>query len=205
MHREALTEKQIELLPLIKSFSKGFYLVGGTAIALQIGHRRSIDFDLSTKRGINQRDLKNTIKEYKFQIEEILHEDINELTMIVRGVKITFFNYPFEIIPEVNFEGIIKMPTVLDLAAMKAYTLGRRARWKDYCDLYFILRDHLSLKDISKRAKEVFGSLFNEKLFREQLCYFEDIDYSESIDFLGQGVDYDDIKGLLTKNAIAPF
>jgi hypothetical protein len=97
------------------------------------------------------------------------------------------------------------MPTVLDLAAMKAYTLGRRAKWKDYCDLYFILKDHLNLKDISKRTKEIFGSLFNEKLFREQLCYFEDIDYSESIDFLGHDVDYDDIKELLTKNAITPF
>jgi len=46
MYREILTQKQIELLPLIKSFKKEFYLVGGTAIALYIGHRRSIDFDL---------------------------------------------------------------------------------------------------------------------------------------------------------------
>ncbi len=46
MHKEILSSKQIELLPLIKEFSKRFTLVGGTAIGLQIGHRRSIDFDL---------------------------------------------------------------------------------------------------------------------------------------------------------------
>lgn len=205
MHRLVLTERQIELLPLISSFSKEFYVVGGTAIALQIGHRRSIDFDLFSKKKIQRKKLENKIEENKFLIEEILHEDIDELTMIVNSVKITFSNYPFEIIPQIDFEGIIKMPTVLDLAAMKAYTLGRRARWKDYCDLYFILRDHFGLKDISKRAKEIFGTLFNEKLFREQLCYFEDIDYSEMIDFLGHKVDYDEIKELLIKNAITAF
>ena len=46
MHKEILSENQIELLTLVKQFKRDFYLVGGTAIALHIGHRRSIDFDL---------------------------------------------------------------------------------------------------------------------------------------------------------------
>ena len=46
MHKEILTAKQTGLLPVIKTFSKDFGLVGGTAIALYIGHRQSIDFDL---------------------------------------------------------------------------------------------------------------------------------------------------------------
>jgi len=50
LHKEILTKKQIEIMPLIKSFSQDFGLVGGTAIALHIGHRRSIDFDLFTKK-----------------------------------------------------------------------------------------------------------------------------------------------------------
>lgn len=205
MYKQILTQKQLELLPLIRSFSKECYLVGGTAIALQIGHRRSIDFDLFSKERIKRENLRNKIKENKFLIEGILHEDVNELTMIVNSVKMTFFNYPFEIIPQIDFEGIIKMPTLLDLSAMKAYALGRRAKWKDYCDLYFILKDHFCLEDVSKRSKEIFGNLFNEKLFREQLCYFEDIDCSEKIDFLWPEVSYDHIKELLTKNAIVPF
>ena len=48
MHDNILTNEQRNLLPLIKAFSKDYYLVGGTAIALHIGHRRSIDFDLFT-------------------------------------------------------------------------------------------------------------------------------------------------------------
>jgi hypothetical protein len=48
MHTEILNKQQVELLPYLKKFQKTFHLVGGTAIALHIGHRRSIDFDLLT-------------------------------------------------------------------------------------------------------------------------------------------------------------
>ena len=67
---------------------------------------------------------------------------------------------------------------------MKAYALGRRAKWKDYVDLYFILNGRCSLAQISARAKKIFGAEFNEKIFREQLSYFKDIDYSEKVDYL---------------------
>jgi len=64
-----------------------------------------------------------------------------------------------------DFDGIIKIPTLLDLAAMKTYALGGRAKWKDYVDLYFILKDHHSLKELSARAADIFGAYFNEKLW----------------------------------------
>jgi hypothetical protein len=53
MHQEVLTARQSELLPLVEAFSKEFYLAGGTAIALTIGHRRSIDFDLFNGKPLN--------------------------------------------------------------------------------------------------------------------------------------------------------
>ena len=205
MHKQILTEKQIKLLPLIKLFSNEFYLVGGTALALQLGHRRSVDFDLFNLKKIRGENIKSKIANNKYQIDEILHENIDELTMIVDSIKMTFLNYPFEIIPQIDFTGIIKMPTILDLAVMKAYALGRRAKWKDYVDLYFILKDHFSLQKISKRAKEIYANLFNEKLFREQLCYFEDIDYSESIEYFETEIKDDEIKKFLTEVAVAAF
>jgi len=57
---------------------------------------------------------------------------------------------------------------------MKAFALGRRAKWKDYVDLYFILKNHYSLSQLADRTFEIFGSLFSEKLFRQQLsgCFF---------------------------------
>jgi hypothetical protein len=72
----------------------------------------------------------------------------------------------------------------LDLAAMKAYALGRRSKWKDYVDLYFLLSNKFSLNELSDRASSIYGDLFSDKLFRSQLSYFEDVDYSEEIEYL---------------------
>jgi len=73
------------------------------------------------------------------------------------------------------------LPDLLTLAAMKAFALGRRAKWKDYVDLYFILKEHCTVSEITVKGVEIFGNEFNEKIFRTQLAYFEDIDYSEQI------------------------
>ena len=67
---------------------------------------------------------------------------------------------------------------------MKAYTLGRRAKWKDYVDLYFIMKNFYSVIEINKKAKQIFSTEFNEKMFRAQLSYFKDIDYSEKIMYM---------------------
>jgi hypothetical protein len=72
----------------------------------------------------------------------------------------------------------------LTLAAMKAYALGRRSKWKDYVDLYFLLTKHFSIAEISAKASSIFGELFSEKLFRAQLSFFDDIDYTEAVEFL---------------------
>ena len=61
MHKEILSPAQKKLLPLIKKFNKNFYLTGGTAIALHLGHRRSIDFDLFTRDGFNNSDLRKRL------------------------------------------------------------------------------------------------------------------------------------------------
>ena len=104
-----------------------------------------------------------------------------------------------------DFERIIHMPDLLTLAAMKAYALGGRAKWKDYVDLYILLRDHFSLAQISEKSKDLFGVYYNEKLFREQLCYFQDVDHSEKVDFVVQAVSDEEIKQFLTDIATAPF
>ncbi|MBI4157983.1 nucleotidyl transferase AbiEii/AbiGii toxin family protein [Candidatus Woesebacteria bacterium] len=182
MHDEILSESQKALLPLIGRFSSVFGLVGGTAIALHLGHRRSIDFDLFTPKDFDGSKLKAVIRE-KNKIQETLVENPNQLTLLVDGVNMTFYKYPFPIVFSEKFNGLIRLPDLLTLAAMKAFALGQRAKWKDYVDLSFIF-EKFSLKDVATKASELFGSEFNGKLLREQLSYFKDIDYSEKIDYL---------------------
>ncbi len=205
MHKEILSKEQREILPLIKRFSREFYLVGGTAVALHIGHRRSIDFDLFTDKNLKRRSIKKIIEDSKFPVQDIIYEDHEQMHLIVNSVKITFFNFPTKVDHPLDFEGIIKIPALLDLAAMKAYALGGRAKWKDYVDLYFIMRNHYTLKEISGKAKEIFKTFFNEKLFREQLSYFKDIDHSEKVEYVGEEVKDEVIEKGLIEKAISLF
>lgn len=180
MHKEILTEKQIKLLPLIKKFSEDFGLVGGTAVALHIGHRESIDFDLFTLNDFDPVKIKKKITK-DFVIEKVFVNESEEYTILVNGVKITFLRYPFSIEFKDNLDNIIKVADLPTLAAMKAYALGRRAKWKDYVDMYFILKTYYNLKEIAKKAGGIFSFEFNEKIFRTQMAYFDDIDYTEKV------------------------
>jgi len=199
MHKEILTKEQLELLPVIKSFGKDFGLVGGTAIALHIGHRHSIDFDLFIEEPFNNLRVKAKITRRE-KISEILVNKTLEYTILIKQVKLTFFQYPFHIEYTEKLDDIIKMPDLLTLAAMKAYALGMRAKWKDYVDLYFIIKDHYSIDKITQKAKQIFSNEFNEKIFRSQLSYFKDINYTEEIEYLpGFEVNDKEIKKALTE------
>jgi len=182
MHKEIITKEQLELLPLIKLFKKDFGLVGGTAIALHIGHRESIDFDLFTNKKFDNYHIRRKITTLK-KIERIVRDEEGHFTFLINGVRFTFFYFPFKINFSEKFEDFINLPDLLTLAAMKAYALGRRPKWKDYVDLYFIMKDYYNLKEIVKKAKRIFKNEFNEKLFRSQLAYFKDINYSEEVIF----------------------
>lgn len=183
MHSEILSIRQKELLPLMAQFRGEYYLVGGTAIALYIGHRRSIDFDLFKFSGINHK--RNLDKLSALGFNHLVTRRVTEqMNLIVNEVKVTFFQYPFHIEPSTKFEDYFRLPSLLQLAAMKAYALGRRSKWKDYVDLYFLLHKHFTLTDISAEATRIFGELYSEKMFRSQLCFFDDIDYTEPVDYL---------------------
>ena len=182
-HKEILSDKQIELLPLVGEFKREYYLVGGTAIALYLGHRRSIDFDLFKFASLNRKKNLEKVQSSGFPFL-VTWNVTDQMNLVVNEVKVTFFQYPFQIKADNVFDSIIRLPELLDLAAMKAYALGRRSKWKDYVDLYFLLKEKFSFDEISQRAIEIYGDLFSDKLFRTQLSYFEDVDYSEEVDYI---------------------
>jgi hypothetical protein len=201
MYTQIFNTNQVALLPLVKQFRKEFYLVDGTAIALHIGHRRSIDFDLFKFNPLKPKKIIETIAAFNYPYV-VTRSVTEQLNATVYDVKFTFFQYPFEINADKKLDDILRMPALLDLAAMKAYALGRRSKWKDYVDLYFILKDHYTISQISDRSTDIFGQLFSEKLFRAQISYFEDIDFSETVEFIAEPVPENAIKHFLTKAAI---
>ena len=122
MHLEIFNPEQQQLLPLLSTFKKEFYMVGGTAIALHIGHRLSIDFDLF-KQGIIKP--KNIIDKFK-KNKEVLLVTLNregQLNLVCRNVKFTFFNFEYDVPHNIVIEKSITIPVLLDLAAMKAFAM----------------------------------------------------------------------------------
>ena len=203
MHNEILTKEQHSLLPLVAKFKQNFGLVGGTAIALHIGHRESIDFDLFSPDEFSNANIRSVFRRAEKTIE-VLRADTGQFTFVVDGVHLTFFQYPYPIEYVESFDSYAKVPTLLTLAAMKAFALGKRSKWKDYVDLYFILKDFHAIDEILVKAEALFAGEFNGKLFRQQLSYFEDINYAESVVFRpGFEVPDEEIRKALTEYSLA--
>jgi hypothetical protein len=154
MHREALTEAGFKLLPFLAAFDD-FYLAGGTALALQIGHRVSVDFDFFGDGPIDRMLLPKVKRVFPGISVEPAINNPEELTVFLGTVKLTFVSYPFPIIdPLVSWDGL-RMLSVKEIGATKAYTIGRRGTYKDYVDLYFIIAEHhASLGDIISMAEQ---------------------------------------------------
>jgi hypothetical protein len=177
-------------------------LVGGTAISLHIGHRASIDFDLFSLNKLSKLTIKQKIAKIPLK-KYIIFEDTDQIHYHLNDVKLTFFQYPYPVEHPLKIEKYLTMPTLLSLAAMKAFALGRRAKWKDYVDLYFLIKDYFSIAQISKEAEKLFGENFSEKLFRQQLAFHADIDYSEEVSYMfGFDVCGEEVKNSLIEKAI---
>ena len=201
MHLEILSKEQLDLLPILSQFKREYYLVGGTAIALHIGHRESIDFDLFKEKDIRKKGVYTKLKNIDYKVS---FADYNQINLVSYGVKITFFSFPYQVPLNVELKGFLKMPDLLTLGAMKAFALGRRSKWKDYLDLYFILKFHFSFKEVATKAKEIFKDEFIEKQFIAQLGYFKGINYDEEVTFLiPNPPSEDEIKTFLTEISLS--
>lgn len=205
MHLEIFNAEQQQLLPFLSTFKKEFYMVGGTAIALHIGHRLSIDFDLFKNGIIKPKNIIDKFKKNKEALLVTLNRE-GQLNLVCRDVKFTFFNFEYDVPHPILIEKSITIPALPDLAAMKAFAMGRRSKWKDYVDLYFIIKEHYNVSEISARARELFGELFSEKLFRGQLNYFEGINFDEPVEFMpGFEVSEKEVKEFLIDAALTGF
>ena len=194
MHREVLTKRGAELFGFLGRFDD-FYLAGGTGLALQLGHRISVDFDLFIDGAIKRSLLPRvqTVFGPSRTVSPLVNSP-EELTVLVDGVKVTFLSYPFPTFdPFVSLDGVFAL-SVPEIAATKAYTIGRRGSFKDYVDLYFVLTGrHATLGEVIDLAERKYGDAFNSRLFLEQLVFVDDLEDTE-VEFLVQTVDRDDIK-----------
>jgi len=181
MRLEVIPKKNKKIFAVLPDF-KEFYLAGGTALSLQIGHRISVDFDLFSDKEIPKNLLNKAKSVFENKKIVVSVNNPDELTLFIDEVKLTFLRYPFPAISNfVDYQGV-KLLSVKEIAASKAYTIGRRGSFKDYIDLYYvILGKYSDLNEIIEMTEKKYKEEFNSRLFLEQLVYFDDIKDEEII------------------------
>ncbi|PJA08675.1 hypothetical protein COX69_01645, partial [Candidatus Falkowbacteria bacterium CG_4_10_14_0_2_um_filter_48_10] len=157
----------------LAAFKKNGYLGGGTALALQLGHRISHDLDIFLSKPLSLNIVHQISK--IFPLWKTLVNSSDELTFLTKDkVKLSFIFYPFKLQAFLKKDRVLPLPLLSPegIALTKAYALSRRNSWRDYVDLYFILKNKFtSLSQIIRQSKKIYGESFSEKLFLAQLLY----------------------------------
>lgn len=184
-----------EKLVIFKDFGT---LAGGTALALQLNHRKSFDFDIFVENAIRQNLLLKVGNLFGRNNLEVVIDSPDELTILFKKeIKISFVYFPFKPLHEKIQTKSLELFDIKDLFSNKAYAIGRRGAWRDYVDVYFGLsHDVISLPKLIDETEKRFAGAFSKKLFFEQLTYFEDIN-DWSIEWIGEIIDNEKIKEFL--------
>ncbi len=181
LHLDILDQERKDLFQKLSAFHSLGYLSGGTSLALQLGHRISYDFDIFCPKEISESFAAKVQKE--IPVKEVLINNSDEFTFLTgQDIKISFIFYPFDLREYLlEFSGApLLFASPIGVALTKAYALNRRNAWRDYVDLYTILKKGIvKLEEIIQKSQEVYGNLFNEKLFLAQLVYTKDISEAE--------------------------
>lgn len=159
----------IELMK--KPYLKGFNLVGGTSLALQIGHRISVDLDMFSTEPFESSELKSQLAE-DFLMFQVEMEHTNTLITIINDVKVDFIRFKYGLSYPIVLDNIIRLVNIKDIAPMKLDAISGRGKKKDFFDLYFLLR-LFSLPELLAlyQAKYQHTSIFH---VIRSINYFED-------------------------------
>lgn len=158
--------------------TRNFYLAGGTAAALWLGHRISVDLDFFTPHRFDVKGLKKGLE----KIGNVVIEDESEDTLNGRlnDLKVSFFLYPYPLLnPCERFQGV-EIADLIDIACMKIDAISSRGTKRDFIDLYFICMKARSLRDLLYSFdKKYEGTGYNKIHIIKSLTYFRDAENQE--------------------------
>ena len=159
------------------------YLAGGTALALQLGHRISYDLDFFTPIEFDEKTLLPRLREISnFQIEKIAWRTISGQ---FEDVLFSIFFYEYPLLYPVEKFGMTSVVDVRDIAAMKIATIASRGSKRDFIDLYFICKETIPLEEIIRLYDKKYKNLATTKIhIIKSLVYFDDGEADEMPEML---------------------
>lgn len=166
----------------------GFYLGGGTALAIQLGHRTSLDFDFYTPTPFSEEEVKAMLLQRFPGVTTLDNPIKNTIDGVVDGVSLSGFYYPYPLVEKLVEFGSMRLIGIKDIAAMKVVAIIQRARQRDFFDLYYLLKE-MSLPEMMAALykKYPWYEENNQVVFRS-LIYFEE---AENDDEAGRVIVFD--------------
>jgi len=183
MHLEILDERRIRLLKALVELPElaVFYLAGGTALSLQLGLRKSYDFDFFSEKRFNSYALLAQMKE-RWADLKVIHMDQDTCDVILNDVQTSFLWYPYPLVSgfitdETTLPGL-KLCTAEDIAVMKLSAIGSRGSRKDFYDLYQIYQSipQFDSRTLLSCAHRKYGENFDLTYMIAGMSYFEAAD-----------------------------
>ncbi len=182
LHLEVLNEIRKSALPKLAAFKNDFYLAGGTGLALQIGHRISVDFDFFRLEAFDPAEMRRKVElvfsgqrvEMKSDAENTLHMEVDE------DIKLTFLRHPYKMVGKLAESEFLRFASFEDIGCMKLLAILDRHYYKDFVDLYAICQK-LPLAAVLEASGEKYPTI-NPRALMLNLQYYDDL-VMENIEF----------------------
>lgn len=176
------------------------YLAGGSALALQFGHRISVDFDFFTPVVFKENNIIQQLR--KIGSFEMTEKHKNTILGDFNKVKFSLFKYDYPLVfSPINYLGI-KIARPEDIAAMKLAAVMDRGTAKDFIDVYFLIKKGISLEQslhyYNKKYKNLANNIYS---IIKSLTYFDDADLREMPEMV-EKIDWEEVKEFFQKEVI---
>lgn len=198
LQTQTIQPKLLELLNKIMSTDvfNGFNLVGGTSLALQLGHRISVDIDMFGNSDIDEIEFVTQLS--KFGKVTVIKKSKSIIIFSIDGIKVDFVNYNYPLLEQIMIFDNIRLVSDKDVAAMKLNAIAGRGSRKDFIDLYFLMKKY-TLKEMLSYYNQKYtdGSAF---MVIKSLSYFDDAE-KEAMPVMLQNVSWETMKNSILKEA----
>lgn len=172
LQQQTIYPKTLELLRKVMATASlnPFTLVGGTALALQAGHRISVDLDLFTSEKFEEEAVLGALR--NFGEVQNLSRSRQSLSMEINEIKVDVFCFAHELMGRSHTVEAVRLLKPEAIASMKLLAICNRGTRKDFVDLYFLLKEYSLEKLISGFLKDFPEN--NSFMLTKSLLYFED-------------------------------
>jgi hypothetical protein len=173
---------------------KNFYLSGGTALSLQLGHRESEDLDFFNQKQF----LPEVLQQKLLSIGSLNNVEMAEGTLntFLENVKLQFLYYPYDLLEKLQPWNGIFLSSVIDIACTKLITISMRGSKKDFVDLYFILKQ-FPLPELFRKLDEKYLNInYSHTHILKSLIYFEDAD-NQPMPRMHLAADWEEVKNTI--------